>query len=139
MRAPDWAGQYVGIPYKSGGRARDGCDCWGLVALVLGERFGVCVADYDGPLFEGRHTAEAVAEAAESFAARFIEVGRNGGEQPGDGVLLRMLGVPLHIGVVVAPGLMLHVEDKCDSVIENYRSLHWRSRVLNFYRAEALA
>jgi len=38
MTAP-WASTYVGIPYRFAGRDRAGCDCWGLVRLVLAERF----------------------------------------------------------------------------------------------------
>jgi cell wall-associated NlpC family hydrolase len=38
---PNWAAQYVGLPFRDKGRARTGLDCYGLVVLVLREQFGV--------------------------------------------------------------------------------------------------
>ena len=49
---PAWAGAYVGIPYVDHGRDRAGCDCWGLVRLIIAERTRFVLpsfaTDYDG-------------------------------------------------------------------------------------------
>jgi hypothetical protein len=40
---PGWAGEYVGIPFADPGRDRGGCDCWGLVRLILAEQAGLAL------------------------------------------------------------------------------------------------
>lgn len=36
-----WAAKYIGVPYKVGGDALSGADCWGLVRLVLRAERGI--------------------------------------------------------------------------------------------------
>ena len=45
---PDWVSAYVGLPFKEGGRNRDGLDCYGLLRLVINERFAGAVPEYEG-------------------------------------------------------------------------------------------
>ncbi len=175
-RAPAWAAEYIGIPFAERGRTRAGCDCWGLVRLVLAERFGIELPSYadgyetvkdHGRLVEliqagkGITTTEAQrhgeprrdcwlrAERAEKpvgsrclcasvVKPAWLEVER-GAEQAGDVVLLRLRGLPIHVGLVVARGWMLHVEAKVDSVLERFDGLEWRRRVLGTYRHTALS
>lgn len=132
---PGWCAPYIGLPYLSGGRTRAGVDCWGLLNLVWAERFGLMLPSYDGPLWQKGASAKDVAAAASAFSANFKQI-EPGQEREGDGLLLRMLGVPLHVALVVAPGWMLHVEDNNDSCLETYRSFQWEKRILGFYRHE---
>src|SRR5262249_15997138 len=46
MRVPEWIAGYVGLPFRSLGRDRDGLDCWGLVHLVYREVFRLEVPAY---------------------------------------------------------------------------------------------
>ncbi|MBE0598442.1 MAG: C40 family peptidase [Desulfuromonadales bacterium] len=126
---PPWAAEYVGIPFAEHGRDRCGCDCWGLVRLVLAERFGVEVSDFeayrdsrDGAAIEARIRAEQERWAAVSEPS------------PGDVVVLRIAGRPHHLGVVIAPSVMLHVERGIDSCIESYDGPLWRNRIDGFWR-----
>ena len=140
MSLPAWVSDYVGIPFHPFGRDRKGCDCWGLVRLVLAERFGLDVPSYDG-----RYAGAGRQDVAE--LGRLIDLERRlldvaavpaGAERAGDIVLLRVLGQPCHVGVVVAAGHMLHVEAGIDAMVERYRGVAWERRVLGFWRPEGL-
>ena len=45
-----WASDDVGIPFKNQGMDWDGCDCYGLVALVYKEQYNVMLPTIDGYL-----------------------------------------------------------------------------------------
>ena len=135
MIAP-WARQYFGIPFKPHGRDRGGLDCWGLLRLVYMDQFGI-----DLPSFSERYAST----EDEKELGRLIsgELGPwrpvTGGEElPGDGVLLRVKGEPMHVGVVIGGGFMMHVMRGMDVARERYQSRGWRKRVLGFYRHEAM-
>lgn len=127
---------YVGIPYRDAGRARDGADCWGLAALVLEENYGITLpahpAGYSRP--ESAAARAAIAELSETIRRDLFVQVPAGAAQPGDLVLMRIGGAPCHVGIVVAPGLMLSVRQGQTSVIESYRSALWSARVEGFYR-----
>ena len=145
-RPPSWAAEYIGIPFLERGRDRAGCDCWGLVRLVLAERFGIEMPSYAGDY-------QTVADHGR--LADLIDHGRTNiwdevwspylssvlcplTTAPGDLVLLRLHGLPIHVGVVAARGWMLHVEAKVDSVLERFDGMEWRNRVFGVYRHAAL-
>lgn len=137
LDVPPWCAQYIGIPYKPGGRDRDGIDCWGLLQLVWREQFGAVLPSYDGPLWQRGASAEEVARAASEYSRQFTEI-EPGQERPGDGVLFRMMGSPIHVAAVVGRGAMLHVDDSADSCVEDYTSVRWSRRILGFYRYERI-
>ena len=113
-----WADAYVGRP-AAGPRP-----CWALVRQVWIDRLGFTM-----PAFDAETEEQAVALGAQAFT----EVPR-GQEQELDAVMMK---VPMrdraslagfrhaetHIGVVVAKGLVLHVERDSAAMIEDLRSL----------------
>ena len=130
---PSWTARYVGIPYLESGRDRNGLDCWGLVVLIWREQYGFDLPAYDGPHWAKGADRAAIAAAIEAEQARYVEVPA-GQEREGDGILLRMMGLPLHIGLVVTPGWMIHTHETAAVCIENYRGAAWSRRVLGFRR-----
>ncbi len=130
---PKWVAGYIGIPFKTGGTTREGCDCVGLVRMVWRERFGRDLPDYDGAHWSAEIEASSLREAAERYSRLFRRI-EAGEERLGDGILIRMRGHPLHLAMVVTPGWMLHVETETDSCLTEYRTSAWRNRLLGFYR-----
>jgi cell wall-associated NlpC family hydrolase len=132
MPVPIWAGRYIGLPFLDHGRERSGVDCWGLVRLVMAEQYSRAlpslVCDY-------RHSArvEDVGKLIAREIPRWNAV-KAGAEVAGDVIVLRLRGVPMHVGVVLGDGQMLHVERGIDSVIERYAGPRWADRIFGFYR-----
>ncbi len=125
MSAPAWVQTYLGIPWEE-------THCWDLVRRVLAERFGLSV-----PSYRDRYTsptdADAVAAVVRAERQGWPEV-RDGEEQAGDVVLLRLVGQPVHVGLVVAPGDMLHTLRGLGARLERYRTVAWRRRIVGFHR-----
>ena len=46
-----WVNNYIGIPFVSGGRDKTGCDCYGLVRLILQNEYNI-----ELPLLSGDYT-----------------------------------------------------------------------------------
>jgi len=131
-QVPEWTADYIGLPFREKGRDRDGLDCWGLVRLVLAEQFGVLLPSYAD---DYACTLE-VSENARLISGRkgdWSEVPA-GEERAGDVLLLRMAGHECHVGIVVAPGIMLHIEAGHDAVWDRYHGLRWKNRVVGAYR-----
>lgn len=130
---PDWVEEYVGLPYSVGGRDRAGVDCFGLCLLVWRERFGLDVPLYGGVSWKEANTVEIGAFIGGEAMAGWdlVEAGE---ERPGDAILMRMRGHPIHVGVIVADGFMLHCHDRGDAAVEDFRTIQWSRRILGFHR-----
>jgi cell wall-associated NlpC family hydrolase len=121
----------VGAPFVDGGRDRLGLDCWGFVRLVYLE-LGLELPLY-GDVYDRTTERETIARHVEATAREWVEVPA-GAERPGDVVLLRLLGRPMHVGMVIEPGLMAHADPVAGVVVERYRGCLWAKRVQAFYR-----
>lgn len=125
--------RFVGIPYRDRGRDQDGCDCWGLVRLVYRDLLGI-----ELPSYHDRYVTAADRAALASLIAGEMDDWRqieSGTENTFDCVLMREGKFPRHVGLVVAPGLVLHVEsENATSQIERYRSGILANRVVGFHR-----
>lgn len=128
---------YVGIPWLERGRDREGCDCWGLLAMVLSDRFGVALPSYRDDYQTVKDTA-AIVGLIDGHMDEWVSIA-DGQEREGDGLLMSIAGRPRHVGIVVSPGLVLHIERGVGSLIENYRCHRLRHRLVGFYRHVSLA
>lgn len=125
---------YVGLPWGDGGRTRDGCDCWGLVRLVIADRLGITLPSYAGD-YVTAEDREAVSTLIKGGLGPWRSISP-GWERPLDAVLMTEAGIPRHIGVVASPGYVLHMPPGRDSVVEPYRFGKLKLRVAGFYRHE---
>lgn len=128
---PDhWSSAYVGLPYKARGRNRDGLDCWGLLRLVYAEQLGVALPSYIGApdTAERRELDALISGEAASWWQRVAD------PVPFDAVLFRVGPFAAHVGVVVTPGVMLHItRDDC-AKLEAWTAPRWCSRLAGIYR-----
>jgi cell wall-associated NlpC family hydrolase len=138
---PDWVVPYIGLPWQMLGRTREGLDCWGLVRLVLAERWGVAVPAFDGAGWTGQRKAEDIAAFARFITGHMPDWKSVGwvGRREGDGVLLRVRGRPVHIGLIVAPEWFLHILSGHNAAVERFDSIVWRDRIAGAYRHVSMA
>lgn len=129
--------RFVGIPYLERGRTPAGCDCYGLLRLVLAELGGIDLPSF-ADLYVTAADRHAISCLIEGGLDQWDRIA-SGKEQIFDGVLMRRAREVRHIGVVVAPGLVLHVDHGETSRIERYRSPQLAPRIVGFYRFRASA
>jgi cell wall-associated NlpC family hydrolase len=134
----NWVNKYIGIPYQDKGRTIQGCDCWGLVYLVLLEQWGVRVPTYteDYTNTKKDHQGE-IHDLVHRERQMWIPI-QPGQEQPGDVVNLRIMAKDCHTGIITEPGEMLHTMMGHNSALESYRHSTWRNRIAGFFRHEQL-
>ena len=141
-RPPVWARNYVGIPFVDYGRSIRGLDCWGLFRLILKEQANVNVPEYDtlGYLVGDKENNGRVATVMQEDIKKgiWLSVGPED-VRVFDGILLRILGLPIHVGVVVSRGYMIHTEKGIDSCLERYDRAMWSKRITGIYRYNGTA
>ena len=126
-----WVDGYIGIPYLEHGRDAWGCDCWGLVRMILAEQFGVELPSVDG--YSEVNPGATKRLVSETLAA--IETTVVDAPEPGDIVLMRLGPHPsAHVGVVVAPGLMVHTDRGINSTLARLDAPLIRNRIEGYYR-----
>jgi len=127
-----WTNDYIGLPYKINGRAREGLDCWGLVRLIYSE-----LRDIELPSYAERYTHSLDEEGFQSAfgneESRWNPVDEL---REFDVAWCRVAGVACHTGVILESGRMLHAMLGNDSCIVDISGPGWQRRVLQCYRHE---
>lgn len=137
----------MGIPYADAGRSREtGLDCWGLLVHVLRTKFGLPVPLYEDKQWHGRAHARELGAFIEGEALSWVclwrktsaclEVPADLEIRPGDGLLMRMEGNPIHVAVVAERPWFIHTEVQHDSCLDRMDSLKWARRIQGVYRFE---
>lgn len=123
---------YIRIPFMDHGRTRDGADCWGLACIIFAEQLGIELPALTGYSdTKDRHKISDIIQS-ESISWGFFKAGE---EKPFDIAVFRMLGMPMHVGVVVKHGLMIHCERGSGVYLTHYYKEHqWDRRLEGFFR-----
>ena len=127
-----WTAPFVGIPYRSKGRDRSGCDCWGLIKIVHGEAFGVTVPGYEEDYAcpdELREVARAIGREQDGPFWEKVE-----NPVAGDVILFRRGTHGGHVGLFVTGEFMLHMEGEDCSKIARHDCGVWGARKIGYYR-----
>lgn len=133
---PAWVAKYVGLEYEDRGRGPRH-DCWSLCRLVWREQFGLALPSYV-ERYATSTDAEEVAALVRGELGPWLPVLPLDNAREGDALLIRMRGVPMHVGIVVAPGYFLHVAKGVNACVERYDSLAWNRRIVGLFRHKEL-
>jgi len=113
----DW-NKYIGVSYKEHGRdLKTGVDCFGLVINVLKNEFNISLSDW----MENEEEFNKFKKVDEP------EIGSIG--------LFKFIGVPVHVGVYIGDGRLLHVAPGEMTVAEKIESRRLKDRVCGWYNA----
>jgi cell wall-associated NlpC family hydrolase len=147
---------FVGIEYEGAGRGvvhngdlhpAGGLDCWGLLRFVMLKRFGREIPSYAAWGWEDEHQAKLLArEMTQELTACGLwkpvwvkpepnaMLPREVETRPGDCLLMRVDGVPVHVGVIAERPWFLHTERAQCSCVDDMDGMRWQRRVLGVYR-----
>lgn len=129
VRARPWPENYVGIPWLEFGRDRAGCDCWGLIRLVLIEQSRLFLPRYDTvspagyadrikAARQGPEWIEVLEPAMREFDLvrmwTAIKIGT------------RRVRAPVHIGIAAPGHNVLHMQEGDASICEPFATLKHR-------------
>lgn len=130
---PEWAAEYLNIPFVEHGRERAGADCWGLVRLIFHEQRQIVLPSYAEAYASIEETAE-LATICRGERARAWEPAPRAEPSLFDVIIFRIKGEPIHVGLALDNEYFIHTMRHSWSVIERWRSLSWRNRVVEVCR-----
>jgi cell wall-associated NlpC family hydrolase len=127
----EWVKKYIGIPFVSNGRTMDGCDCYGLVRLVLRNEYGVELPELSDDYADALNVAETARLFAEKLPALAGE--KIAAAQEKAVVVITEHGVAAHIGIAAGGGYILHTGIKTGSVCQRETHPGLRGRIEGYY------
>ena len=131
----EWCRKYVGIPFVSGGRDESGCDCYGLVRLILMNEYAINI-----PLLNGDYTnALNVSETKKLFFENVPLLCSEKIAVPEEQsiVLMKMCGRLCHVGLYAGDGFIIHSRHKVGVVCERISSPQLAGCVEGWYRVDS--
>jgi cell wall-associated NlpC family hydrolase len=128
----EWVKKYIGIPFVSNGRDKDGCDCYGLVRLVLLSEYGVTLPELSDDYTDALNLTQTARLFAEHLPALAVEKIPEPEEKAV--VIITERGRPVHIGIAAGGGYILHTGVKTGAVCQRAAHPGLRGRIGGYYR-----
>lgn len=127
-----WAAKYIGLPFKDGGRGPKAFDCWGLCQAIYRDQLGVELPHY------GEISASDLLRVRREIAAGAASEVWNKVESPRE-FDVAVMRLPTgkghgHVGVMLDPHNVLHVEAGSGVAIERVQSVTIRDRIMGYWR-----
>jgi cell wall-associated NlpC family hydrolase len=129
----DWWNKYAHIPFIEKGREAIGVDCWGLVRMIYKIELQTELPDYLD-VYETTNDRDALAKViSQERETKWLNPET---PKPFDIIILKMRGLPMHVGVVTKPGFMIHCARDIGTVHERYTGLRWKDKVIGYARKQ---
>lgn len=131
----NWCINYIGIPFISGGRNKDGCDCYGLVRLILLEQYKI-----ELPELKGNYSnALCIAETKKLFTENVPVICAEKISSPEEKAiaLIKIKGSLCHVGLYAGDGYIIHSRHKLGVVCERITSPLLVNCVEGWYRVDS--
>lgn len=125
-----WFAEYVGIPFKSLGRDLNGCDCYGLVRIVMLEQYNIDLPElltYDNALDHANIT-DVITNNIPLLSGKKVD-----SPEEGAVVIFATQGLSSHIGLFVSDKLILHTTKNTGSVIESVNTPRIKNKIRGIY------
>ena len=134
MSPAEFANLAIVVPFVDHGRGWSGWDCWGMVQMYYREVLGVEIPSYVGEYTDAGRSTQTRRELAALIDHNMTDWREVDNAEAGDVVLLKIGGRPIHVGIAVNGGQMLHTETGVDTLVERLASPMWERRIEGFYR-----
>lgn len=128
----DWVNKYIGIPFLSLGRTVEGCDCYGLIRLILLNEY-----NYQLPLFtEGYSDALETDKTSNLFKINMPLIISEKIAVPEEKAvaLIQTRGLPSHVALYAGDDYIIHARHKTGVVCERLSSPWLSACIRGWYR-----
>jgi cell wall-associated NlpC family hydrolase len=127
-----WVKKYIGIPFASNGRGREGCDCYGLCRLVLASELGRHLPELSNDYTDALNVRETAALFEKNMPVLLAE--RTEAPEEGSVVIIRERGRLCHMGMYAGDGYILHMKAETGSVCQRASHPGLAGRIEGYYR-----
>lgn len=127
-----WVKKYVGIPFKSGGRTPEGCDCYGLVRMILENEYSMKLPNLDGE-YENALDKDFTKNLFHHYVPLLCGEKIEAPEEKAVAII-RTQGLATHVAIYAGDGNIIHTMLNTGTVCERLSSPTLTGRIEGWYR-----